>query len=61
VANKKAPSEGATKPDGSRSPYENSPLQNKVHSYPKGDVMPGRGGYPPRGNPKSGGYKDCPK
>lgn len=59
---KQAPANGTTKPDGDRSPYEKSPIEHVSHDYPKGNIMPGRGGYPPRGNPRSGGYKgDCSK
>lgn len=54
-----APSGGNRGPDGSRSPYENSPEECKVHSYPKGKGdFKGRGGYPPSAhNTTRGGYK----
>jgi hypothetical protein len=55
----KAPSGGSCPPDGSRSPYRDSPLENKTHKYPKGQGdFKGRGGYPPSGhNTTRGGYK----
>ena len=55
----KAPVGGNCGSDGSRSPYQDSPLENKVHSYPKGKGdFKGRGGYPEsKHNTTRGGYK----
>lgn len=53
----KAPPGGNCGPDGSRSPYQDSPMENRTSSYPKGrGDFKGRGGYPERPNPTVGGY-----
>jgi hypothetical protein len=59
MADKKAPANGTTRPDGDRSPYEKSAQEHKAIAYPKtSGGLKGRGGYPPcTYNSTSGGYK----
>ena len=59
MASDKAPAGPKSRPDGSRSPYQDNALENKPHSYPKGQGdFKGRGGYPDsKHNTTNGGYK----